>query len=222
MFDPYGCPIHINVRDRIGDLKAFVAWLEDAGYHRIVLLDQASTYEPLLDYLAASPHEVVRFDHNWGARAPWTASSWKRPLGEWYVYTDCDLLPTDDCPRDLVAHLHELLERFPGFPKAGPGLFLDDVPWQTEKHRKWECEDLLAKEIAPGVFDSLIDTTFALYRPSSDFLLQALRCGPPFTMRHMPWYRPRLAALAEDDAYYLAHANGGDLRPFEGTTWEPK
>jgi hypothetical protein len=221
VFDPFGCAIYINVRDRLEDLRHLIDWLERAGYHRIVLLDQASTYPPLLEYLAASPHEVVRFGHNWGARVPWVADTWKRPLGEWYVYTDCDLLPIDDCPPDLVAHLYELLGRFPAAPKAGPGLFLPDVPWQSEKHRRWECEELLAREIAPGVFDSLIDTTFALYRPSSDFLLQAIRCGFPYQMRHMPWYRPRLAGLAEDDAYYLAHANG-DLRSYEGTTWEPK
>jgi hypothetical protein len=218
VFDPFGCPIIINVRDRLADLRALVQWLEDAGYRRIVLLDNRSTFPPLLDYLRDSPHEVVRLSRNCGSRAPWMQREWQRPAG-WFVYTDCDVLPTEDCPTDLVAHLHELLERHPTVPKAGPGLLLDDVPAGLPS-LEWE-RSLVSpeREIEPGVFTSLIDTTMSLYRPSSEFDLQAIRTGGSYQVRHQPWYRRSFADLAPDDAYYLEHADRA--LAYQGTTWEP-
>ena len=55
-FDP---PIVICSRDRVWCLRRLVDWLERAGHERIVIVDNASTYEPLLDYLDGSPHQVV-------------------------------------------------------------------------------------------------------------------------------------------------------------------
>ncbi len=53
-------PIIINVRDRLEALRDLVDWLERAGQEDIWLCDNASTYEPMVDYLASSPHNVVR------------------------------------------------------------------------------------------------------------------------------------------------------------------
>ncbi len=78
----------------------------------------------------------------------------------------------------------------------------------------WE-QSLVApgRELERGAYDSLIDTTFALYRPGSNFEFRAIRTGPPYTARHMSWY---VRDPDTEDAYYLAHAMSGQL----GSSWK--
>lgn len=209
MTDP---PIYVNVRDRVRDLRRLVAWLEKAGHERIVLVDCASTYEPCVEYLAASPHTVVRLRTNSGSRALWNEG-----IGpsEPFVYTDSDTVPCDDCPLDAVARLADLLDRFPAFPKAALGLYLDDFPPSLDQGiLRWErslvCE---GRAVAAGVYASLSDTSFALYRAGVPFGYTALRTGAPYLCDHAGW-----AAEANPDAedlYYLDHATAGP----EGSSW---
>lgn len=209
MTDP---PIYVNVRDRVRDLRALVAWLERAGHERLVLIDNASTYEPCVAYLAESPHMVVRLRTNAGSRAVWNA---ELVPSEPFIYTDPDTIPCDDCPLDAVAHLAELLARYPEHPKAALGLCLDDYPAALDQRvLAWErslvCE---GRRIGPGAYSSLSDTSFALYRAGARFGYMALRTGAPYLADHAGW-----AAEANPDAedvYYLAHAMAGP----EGSSW---
>ena len=175
-----------------------------------MLIDNASTYPPLVQYLHDCPHDVWQLQVNIGSQALWQAQI---VPDEPFVLTDPDLIPVDDCPHDLVDHLAEALAQRPDFPKAGPGLYLEDVPADLpclEWERSLVSPDRL---VEPGVYGSLIDTTFALYRAGAPFVYDGLRCGFPYQMRHMPWYvRPEEAD--EEDAYYLAHA----IRGVGGTT----
>lgn len=212
VFDHRQVPVFVNVRDRVRDLRQLVAWLEAAGHDRIVLLDNASTWPPLLEYLDASPHEVIRLEQNLGSRSIWKAGL--APTDEWFVFTDPDLVPIEDCPPDAVRHLHRLLDRHRLYPKAGLGLYLDDVP-ETMNSLTWERTLVLPnKAIAPGVFasDCMIDTTFALHRPGTPHTLRGIRCGHPYQARHLPWYIHEPDA---EDAHYLAHAIKGP----EGSSW---
>ena len=43
-------PIFINARDRLGVMKKLIDWLLDAGYRKLIILDNRSTYPPLLEY----------------------------------------------------------------------------------------------------------------------------------------------------------------------------
>lgn len=216
MFDP---PILITVRDRLSDLRRLVDWLERAGHQRLVLLDNASTYGPLVEYLEASPHEVRYLGENLGARCAWIAD--QTPPDAWFVVTDPDILPTEDCPLGLVAHLHRLLLEHPRFSKAGPGLFLDDIG-ETD-FLNWERSLVgisssefpvpRGREIAPGAFASLIDTTFALCRPNAPFTYDAIRAGAPYLARHLSWYRE--SEPSDEDRFYLERALAGP----RGSSW---
>lgn len=216
-FDPV---IFITVRDRVTDLRALVDWLESAGHQRIVLVDNQSTYEPCVDYLANTPHGVVYVDANAGARAVWDCNLLP---DDWFVVTDPDIVPTIDCPLDAVAHLRELLDRWKAYDKAGLGLYLEDVPadmpsldWERRLlHPRRELGDFWAGELAPGVHGSLVDTTFALHRPGTAFLYEALRCGAPYQARHSSWY---VREPGPEDRYYLEHVPE-DLRGPLGSSW---
>jgi hypothetical protein len=216
-YDYLNCPIYITCRDRLADLKPLVDWLERAGQQRIYLVDNSSTYPPLLEYLEQTPHEVIRLDDNYGSRALWRTG---QVPDEHFVLTDPDVVPTEDCPLDAVAHLYRILMRYRAFDKVALGLYLDDVP--RIKSLSWE-RDLVhpSRKLAPGVFDSLSDTTFAMWRPLSQFNLKAIRLGPPYTARHLPWYR--LNEPTEEDAYYLERANktndGKVFKEWLGSSW---
>src|SRR5215469_1260868 len=97
--DALSIPVYITVRDRVSDLRRLVAWLERAQHRNIVLMDNASTYEPLLAYLGDSPHEVVYLSQNLGSRALWRSGL---VPNEPFVLTDPDIIPTEDCPLDAV------------------------------------------------------------------------------------------------------------------------
>jgi len=200
-------PVFIIVRDRLRDLRRLVAWLERAGHRQIVLLDNASTWPPLLDYLSRTPHGVIEFDQNLGARALWEAGLVPQ---ERYIVTDPDIVPTEGCPLDAIEHLHRLMDTYER-PKVGLGLYLDDVEFPS---KGWERQ-LVSREIAPGVFDSLIDTTFALYEAGSEFVYEALRTGAPYQARHMSWYSTP-DTFSDEDRYYLAHADIGPT----GSSWK--
>lgn len=223
-FDP---PIIVNCRDRVTPVRKLVDWLERAGHEHIVLLDNASTYEPLLGYLDRSPHTVVRFDVNYGSRALWHYKTVSFTTG-WFVYTDSDVLPINACPFDAVDRLLEAAEAWQR-PKAALGLYTDDL---ADAHRVVEWEDRLLYplledpwkgvigHLANGttVYDSLADTTFALYRPGTEFRLEALRLGDSYQLRHEDWYSEGFALSAEDE-FYLAHAEG--VRDdFAGSSWK--
>ncbi|MHB1950168.1 MAG: glycosyltransferase family 2 protein [Acidiferrobacteraceae bacterium] len=206
MFDP---PILITCRDRVRDLRALVAWLEAAGHQDITLVDNASTWPPLLDYLAQSPHRVVRSSRNLGKTAIWQLGL--APTDGWFVHTDPDVVPHENCPSTLIRRLRGLLLRHDGWPAAGPGLYLEDVP-ASMTSLQWERGPVInGRELEPGARASLIDTTMALYRPGFDpsrhgLPCQAIRTEHPYVARHGSWY---VTAPDDEDRYYLAHAEAG-------------
>jgi hypothetical protein len=217
-------PVFINTRDRVSCLRALVEWLEKAGVQRIVIVDNASTYPPLLDYLARSPHQVVRLTENLGQLAPWTSGTIGAHTGEhdFFVETDPDVLPDPGCPMDALEHLYDVVYTFPGFVKAGLGLRIDDLPRRyphAEAVRRWESR-FWRDEFRPGLFRAPVDTTFALYRPRTGPTMEpALRTGPPYVARHLPWYAGR--RRSREDRYYLARALPG-VNNWDGDQVDPR
>lgn len=200
-------PTIIICRDVLADLRRLVDWLERAGHQELILLDNASTYPPLLTYLRDSPHRVIRLDANTGHEAPWSCGLVSALGGRPFVVSDPDVLPDESCPHDAVERFQELLQRFPAFDQVGFGLHIDDLP-EHYPHRdavvRWE-RPFWVDEVEPGAFAAHIDTTFALYRPGTGYkVTEALRTGPPYTARHLPWYRDPRHPDAETD-YYFRH-----------------
>jgi hypothetical protein len=205
-----GTPIFVTCRDRVRDLRHLIDWLERAeGVGPITLLDNQSTYPPLVDYLSRTPHGVIELERNFGSRALWDAGL--VPDDSSFVVTDPDILPIKACPLDALAHLHRLLDEHPTRSKVGLGLYFEDVDFPS---KAWERTLVsVNRETSPGVFDSLIDTTFALYRPGASFEYEAIRTGWPYLARHMSWYVTEPDA---EDAYYLERAEIGPT----GSSWK--
>ncbi len=204
-------PIFITVRDRLSTLEQLVDWLEAAGQEEIWLIDNFSTYEPLVQYLEHSPHRVVRTWRNLGHRAAWLSGSVQRYAHDrFYVVTDPDVVPDPTCPMDALDHFRRLLDRYAEIDKVGFGMRIDDLPDHyalRDDVCDWEAP-FWKDEVEPGVYRAGIDTTFALYRPLDrrDDMMKALRTGFPYVARHLPWYADS-ANLTAEDRYYRDHAD---------------
>jgi hypothetical protein len=218
-------PVLILCRDRVESLRELVSWLERAGLERVVLVDNDSSYEPLLDYLDRTPHEVVRLGRNVGKHAVWVERRLGRMLGRRpFVLTDPDVVPVPECPLDAVDRFGALLARHGDVVKVGFGLRIDDLPARYRFRREvieWESQFWRPEiEIEPGVYRCAIDTTFALYRrwSSKPPPLDALRTGFPYVARHTTWYVDS-ASPPEEEAYYTARLARGTAESPGTSTW---
>jgi hypothetical protein len=201
-------PTIINVRDRYEPLRDLISWLERAGIRRIVLVDNRSSYPPLLQYLGTTDYEVVSVGRNLGQRAPWLTGTVQRfGLVGPYVVSDPDVVPDPDCPLDVFDHFARLLERYPEVSRVGFGLRIDDLPEhyrQRDHVIEWEAQ-FWESEIEPAVYLADIDTTFALYRPGRPVhAAPAIRTGWPYVARHVPWYE-NTDQPTEDERWYRDH-----------------
>jgi len=191
--------------------------LEMAGQERIVFVDNDSTYPPLLDYLAKSPHRVVMTGRNDGPSSPWRSGLVSEVSGRFMV-TDPDLYPDDSCPDDFISVLVEALDalRHRSVVKVGMGLRIDDLPTGeiAQSVRDWELPRFWQRTIGNGHrgevwYDAFVDTTFAIYSPGAIHdagCAKAARLGPPYLMRCGPWYENPLQ-LSDEERYYCMRAS---------------
>ncbi len=188
--------------------RRLVDWLRLTGI-AIAVVDNGSTWEPLLRYYETSGLQIIRCPQNLGPYAFWEM---KLDQGtDRFIVTDPDVVPSADCPSDLIERMGEMLDR--GYVKVGPSLRIDNLPGTypgTQRVIDWE-EQFWARPADRG-FEALIDTTFAMYAPGAPAgPLHGLRLAPPYSFEHAPWYEG-LEANAERDFY-------NDRKVKEWTHW---
>jgi len=211
-------PVFINTRDRSEPLIKLLQWLSEAGYKNIIFVDNDSTYPGLLDIFARTPFQVLPLGRNGMQKAPWESLAVRFfAKGKPYIVTDPDVVPTAKTPKDVVTHLYQILYRYPSYKKVGVALKIDDLPdhYSMKQHvidwesRFWKPSLLIEKD----VYRADVDTTFALYRGDTWWLLSpSLRVGGVYEMRHEPWYQD-LNKPSDDMMYYRARASN------EVSTW---
>ena len=201
-------PIIINNFNRLGYLKKLINSLESRGYSNIYIIDNRSTYPPLLEYYNNCPYTVFRLNKNAGHKSIWETSIYEMFKHSYYVYTDSDMEIDDLCPNDFMEYFVRILEKYPTAQKVGFGIRIDDLPDSYSNKGKvveWE-KQFWNKEVEPGLFRAEIDTTFALYRPycqgESDPRQKVFRTGFPYVIKHLPWYN--LIEFRSEDEYYLS------------------
>jgi GT2 family glycosyltransferase len=203
-------PIFIICRDRLSALEGLINWLEQHELRNIILVDNQSTYPPLLDFFITTTYQVLRLDQNLGHKSPWTSGAVQSFAQDaYYVVNDPDVIPAESCPHDVLDHFWHILNDFPVFDKVGLGLKIDDLPNHYSLKKsviEWEGQ-FWEKEVRSGVYEAGVDTTFALYRPNTDYFIHpSLRTGHPYVARHLPWYTDS-SQLSLEDRYYRNHAN---------------
>jgi hypothetical protein len=217
MIDYRDIPIYIisfNNLDR--GLRQLLTWLRRAGMTSIAILDNKSSWPPLLEFFdspAMDGIQLVRVGANLGHEVFWRLDLHKQQSGP-FIVTDPDCVPDDGCPLDLVRKMLEVSERYAP-AKVGPALRIDDLPEhfaQRDHMRICETDYWLRKYDAGDCWNAAIDTTAAVYQPGWDHWpladqggVQHVRLDFPYVMRHLPWYE-NSAALSDEALYYRAHA----------------
>lgn len=207
-------PVIINNFNRYAPLKALVSWLLDATDDiEIIIIDNHSTYPKTLKLYEHLRKRVgIQYlKHNVGHLAPRLYVEEKFANNERFIVSDPDLVPYENCPRNIVSFLNELMDVY-FVNKAGAGLGLEDLPdFYPFKKQVIRWEKSLSRGLTPcGKADYFqIDTTFALYRDKSFFGKaeeKSLRARPPYIFKHVDWYIDPLNP-GEEYEYYLSTGN---------------
>ncbi|MBL8848896.1 MAG: hypothetical protein JNG89_04400 [Planctomycetaceae bacterium] len=175
-----------------------------------IIVDNGSTYEPLLAWLENCPYEVIRVGANAGCYGFWHRKH-HHARTDLYVVSDSDL-DLSAVPADAVDRLRRALDQNPDVAKAGLSLEIIDLPdvypfkqdvvsweqqfWTTRRGDCWRAD---------------IGATFALYDPSRNALLDqnfypAVRLDRPYTARHLPWYLD-FNDLTDELRYYFSRCD---------------
>lgn len=206
--DFHDIPIVINNYNRLEYLKILIEGLEKRGYHNIHILDNNSTYPPLIGYYRNCPYDIIYLGRNVGFDAIWRTDVYDRFKRSYYVYTDADLEIEENCPDDFISYFLEVLKNHPFCQKVGFSLRIDDIP--DCYHNKQAVLDIEKRfwqnKTKDGLYRASIDTTFALYRPFCKGVANAgyevYRTPFPYQVKHLPWYIDS-DNLSEEEQYYV-------------------
>ena len=206
-------PIFINARDRLGVMQRLIDWLLGAGYRKLIVLDNDSTYPPLIEYYAAlerdSRIKVIRLGKNFGFKALWLSGVLESlKIATPYIYTDPDVLPIERCPKNFVKRLMKIHGDNHEVRKVGLGLVYDDITFfDKDAVQRTEAKLYAGTKVGDDLHFAQVDTTFALYSNVRHYSLRfSLRTTGNLRAYHLPWYFD-YDNLPEDERYYLEHAD---------------
>lgn len=225
MTDTKQIPIVILNKDRLEPLKKLVKSLKDRHYNNIIIIDNQSSYPPLLEWYKESGVEIfynniaeTKFDTGTFYRL---AVEIKHPrfaqiINDYYIFSDPDVVPIDELPINFVDDMIDVLNTYQCH-KVGWALKINDLPGteygkkihDAELHYWDDSRKLKYKDYE--LYHSAVDTTFAIYAPGSYPLLDehgCIRIAGDFCSRHMPWYYD-VDNLPEEERYYLTHLVDG-------------
>lgn len=213
-------PIIINNFNRLTTLLKLIDALSQRGYDNIYIIDNNSTYPPLLEYYEKCPYKIFRLNQNMGFKALWKSGLSKQFCNDYYIYTDSDVVPVKECPANFIHTIFTLLKKYKYAYKIGLSLRIDNLPDHylfKEKVINAEKKDNLVKN-EDGLFRRATDTTFAIYRPrvklSRSRYAEAYRTTFPYEIEHLPWYIDTKNP-PEEEIYYIQHCS-------KPTTWSSK
>lgn len=207
-------PIVINNFNRLEYPSKLISFLQLNGFSNIIILDNRSDYPPLLEYYQSATVRIIREPKNYGHLALWHSGLYRKLRWNYFVYTDSDVVPIEECSADFMDYFRKILADRQELDKVGFGIRIDDLPDSfalkprvvAYEQRYWETQ------LKPGLYDAPIDTTFAMYKPFSGLkwgeshTLKAARTDFPYLIRHLPWYVDS-ANLSEEEKYYVRTAN---------------
>ncbi len=202
-------PVIINNRNLLTWPKKMIEYISNFDMvGEIIILDNNSTYEPLLEWYNETDIRVVRTE-NLGHHAPWISGLVNSLEVDYYVVTDPDL-DLSITPTDCLTKSMSILQKFPDYRKVGLTLDFHDVPIDSpyydhiqsyEKSRQTE-----STEIEGCLINVLVDTTFAVYNVKDAFIGGVSLAD--YRSKHIPWYfTPEERDLDMEFKYYLDNAS---------------
>jgi hypothetical protein len=204
-------PLIIPNFNQLTYLKNLINWWHWYNPGAIVfIIDNASTYKPLLDFYAFSADSLVdvrRYQSNdMGSNLRSFIDNQIKDKFDYYVLSDPDIMPHPNTPYNFLEQWMGYIKQ--GFHRVGFNLIIEDLPsWLY--HKDWIIGDEKALLGVPVLtnngFDGYrapIDTTFALY-----------------TTKNSGWYSPMNGedwsnSLRLFNAFHLGwYVDGENLNP---------
>ena len=192
----------INNRDRLSTTRRLVEDLLQRNTEEIWIIDNASTYPPLLDWYNNLPKEVEVFKYdNCGHLALFSTGLIDTINEDWCFYTDSDIQLNPNMPTNYQQIMYEYSLAL-NSKKISLALDISDLPDHymfkqqvlRNEHRWWH------NEVLPNVYEAHTDTTFSLNNKVDQY--DSFRLADNFTSKHIPWYLD-LNNLDEEEQYYI-------------------
>lgn len=220
-------PVFINSFNQYHYLNQLVEFLLKSCFANIWIMDNQSTYPPLLDYYdkivdaTGRRVSVFYYSNNMGPhffhQSGLFTSLWNYP----HFYTDPDII-FPELSTNFVTYFLNVSDHFK-IAKVAPALTLPEVEDMVEAKicmpetnqmpvsvREWESRFWVDK-ISENIFIAPVDTTFHLFNPKYFKLqqfYQGLRiAGKGFEAIHRPWFKSDQAPL-EERAFYKKTSQG--------------
>lgn len=218
---PGSIPVILNNFNRLSSLETMIDWLKGLkDYVSILIIDNQSTYPPLMDYYRRIENDprvqVIRLGFNSGRRGIFYIVKKLKRKFRYFVVSDTDLLPYITTPADILSKMRDLLDKYVEYNHVGASLEINDIPEHSplkEAVLNWEKQywPPYAQTLNDEVHVAAIDTTFAMYRNTSKVLevSPALRMDRPYTLKHPDWYID-LRELSEEFCYYMESCKKGE------------
>ncbi|WP_088162999.1 glycosyltransferase family A protein [Sphingobacterium sp. G1-14] len=221
-------PILIINYNQLENLKYLVSFLLKRGFKNIIIIDNKSTYAPLLEYYneIRGTVTVEMMSDNLGHMVFFENKQLQEKYGQgYYCITDADIRPNDNLPDNFLDTLIRTLDRYQfSVLKTGFALDLESIPEYypfREKVIKWE-QQFWEHQLDTNIYKAGIDTTFALYKPKYPInfkvkpirFYEGIRIAGDFTSKHMGWYlNPK--NLTEEQLFYMRTSSSSSSWKFD-------
>ena len=211
-------PIVILNRDRLYPLIDQVNVLRQKGYNNITIIDNQSTYQPLLEWYKQDGLDVFYNDitenscHAFRDLVLMQHPKFIEIVSNWYVFNDSDIIPLDTVPSNFIDDLIAYAIKY-NKTKVGMSIKIDDLDlsyplneWVYSYESSYWTNAIIDENVE--LYPHPIDTTFAVHAPKTlpTWSNNTLRVGEPYIAKHAPfYYNPE--SLPDDEKYYLTHMN---------------
>ena len=197
----YDIPIVVICWNNYYFVKNFVNQIKKYN-HNIILLDNNSSYQPLLDYYKEIKNELkdkieIRLlEQNYGHTV---YLQLKNTLPDIYILSDPDLQLNNNMPNNFAEILLNISNKYKIY-KVGCALDLSDMNNFIECPNYTNNKSIYAHEIQfwknkiideYEIYNASIDTTFCLINNNylTDDTIKGIRIAGNFTTKHLPWYK---------------------------------
>ena len=203
-------PIILTNLNRLSTCKKMVEDLFKLNPNAIIyIIDNASTYPPLLDWYKQIENDTTIIYNNTNL-GPWTFFYSYHSIkinSEWYIYSDADLELNSEMPYNWQEIMKEYILKYDR--KASLALRIDDIPDyypfkdKIRDHQSvcWYPTD------EPDIYKAITDMTFTMDRKDKGYRYESIRLAGKFLAKHIPWYID-FNNIEDEEKYYIENLDG--------------
>jgi len=212
-------PLYVPTFNNPTYTRNFLNQVDGLNFSRIIILDNKSTYQPMIDLLAQidSKYEVIRLEENYGPHYILRNPDYYKTLPDIFSLSDPDV----EFPKNISENFQEEMINVGIKYRVCKVVFAIEVPSENEflelvvnldgklrNMHEWEQQfwqnQIDKTSTGDPIFQTTLDTQFAIYNKeffSPEERYKALRIGGKFTSKHLGFYKESIVPKEESDFY---------------------